>query len=180
MGIIDSYMRRLSGRPEDLKSDAKLFTDAKELRSSSMVSSLADGICFRIASLTSLPADVFLTAITTWTPRSARTRAVSVPRPLEAPEIAPWKNHNENGVQLVLSSNTWKVKLKQSSVSTLIEHLEGKIRTFSIKVEDEASYLPVTMAVRPDPSIPWVTSSAVENLENPDGPFNPNIVLWMK
>lgn len=30
---------------------------------------------------------------------------------------------------------------------------------------------PVTMAVRPDPSIPWVTSSAVELAENPDAPF---------
>ena len=28
---------------------------------------------------------------------------------------------------------------------------------------------PVTMAVRPVPSIPWVTSSAVEEDENPDG-----------
>lgn len=30
---------------------------------------------------------------------------------------------------------------------------------------------PVTMAVSPVPSIPWVTSSAVEVEENPDGPF---------
>lgn len=30
---------------------------------------------------------------------------------------------------------------------------------------------PVTMAVRPEPSIPLVTSSAVEEEENPDGPF---------
>lgn len=32
-------------------------------------------------------------------------------------------------------------------------------------------FLPVTMAVRPVASIPWVTSSAVEDEENPDGPF---------
>ena len=30
---------------------------------------------------------------------------------------------------------------------------------------------PVTIAVRPVPSTPWVTSSAVEEDENPDGPF---------
>lgn len=36
------------------------------------------------------------------------------------------------------------------------------------------SYEPVTMAVRPDASIPWVTSSAVEDDENPDGPFLQN------
>lgn len=34
---------------------------------------------------------------------------------------------------------------------------------------------PVTMAVSPDPSIPWVTSSAVERAENPEFPLHPNI-----
>lgn len=34
---------------------------------------------------------------------------------------------------------------------------------------------PVTIAVRPDPSIPSVTCSAVERAENPDGPLNPKI-----
>lgn len=34
--------------------------------------------------------------------------------------------------------------------------------------------LPVTMAVRPVPSIPSVTCSAVEERENPDGPFLSN------
>lgn len=32
---------------------------------------------------------------------------------------------------------------------------------------------PVTIAVRPEPSIPLVTSSAVERAENPDGPLKP-------
>jgi len=32
---------------------------------------------------------------------------------------------------------------------------------------------PVTMAVRPVPSTPCVTSSAVEREENPDAPFDP-------
>ena len=35
--------------------------------------------------------------------------------------------------------------------------------------------IPVTMEVRPVASIPWVTSSAVEEAENPEGPFLPNI-----
>jgi len=40
------------------------------------------------------------------------------------------------------------------------------------------------MAVRPVPSIPCVTSSAVEEAENPDGPFHPKshilLILVMK
>uniref|UniRef100_A0A2P2JFZ9 Uncharacterized protein MANES_06G150100 n=1 Tax=Rhizophora mucronata TaxID=61149 RepID=A0A2P2JFZ9_RHIMU len=107
-------IRRFRGRPNELKFDAKFPTDDIELRSSSMASTLAEGISLIIASLTSLPADIFLTAIITRTPRNARTRAVSVPMPLDAP---------------------------------------------------------VTIAVRPDPSTPFVTSSAVDDDENPDGPF---------
>jgi len=42
------------------------------------------------------------------------------------------------------------------------EHLDGGV------------IRPVTMAVRPVPSIPCVTSSAVEYPENPDGPFPQN------
>jgi hypothetical protein len=52
-----------------------------------MASTLAEGISLTIASLTSLPAAIFLTPIITWTPRNARTRAVSVPIPLDAPKI---------------------------------------------------------------------------------------------
>lgn len=37
---------------------------------------------------------------------------------------------------------------------------------------------PVTMAVRPVPSIPFVTSSAVERAENPDAPFIANIHMF--
>lgn len=58
-------MRRFRGRPEELKSDAKFLTDAIELRSNFMASIFAVGISFIIASLTSFPADVFLTPITT-------------------------------------------------------------------------------------------------------------------
>ena len=52
-----------------------------------MTSILAFGISLSICSLTFLPASVFLTAIMTWAPRNARTRVVSTPRPLDAPEI---------------------------------------------------------------------------------------------
>ena len=38
-----------------------------------------------MVSLTFLPASKFLTPIMTWTPRNARTRAVSEPIPLDAP-----------------------------------------------------------------------------------------------
>ena len=61
--------------------------DPIELRSNSMTSILALGISFSICSLTFLPASVFLTAIITWTPRNVRTRVVSTPRPLDAPEF---------------------------------------------------------------------------------------------
>lgn len=69
----------------------------------SMGSTLAVGICFGIASLTSLPTDVFLTPITTCTPQSSRTHEVSVPMPVEVPKIAPGNNHNKDKVQLTLS-----------------------------------------------------------------------------
>ena len=51
-----------------------------------MTSTLAAGISLTIASLTSLPEAMFLTPMITWTPRKARTRAVSVPIPLDAPK----------------------------------------------------------------------------------------------
>lgn len=38
---------------------------------------------------------------------------------------------------------------------------------------------PVTMAVRPLPSIPWVTCSAVEVAENPDGPLQLKIHIFV-
>jgi hypothetical protein len=50
-----------------------------------MTSISALGISLSIASLPFLPASRFRTAITTWTPRSARTRVVSAPMPLDAP-----------------------------------------------------------------------------------------------
>lgn len=39
---------------------------------------------------------------------------------------------------------------------------------------------PVTMAVRPEPSIPLVTPSAVEEEEKPDGPFLLNSHIFLK
>ncbi|KAL4574815.1 hypothetical protein LXL04_021653 [Taraxacum kok-saghyz] len=104
--------------PLELKSEANFLTDAMELRSNSIASTLAVGISFTNASSTCLPAAIFLTPMTTWAPRSAKTRAVSRPIPLDPPQ----------------------------------------------KVE------PVTMAVRPEASIPSVTCSAVEFCEKPDGP----------
>ncbi|CAH1423744.1 unnamed protein product [Lactuca virosa] len=75
-----------------------------ELRLTSMGSTLAVGICFGIASLTSLPTDVFLTPITTWTPQSSRTHEVSVLMlVVEAPKIAPWNSHNKDIIHSCVS-----------------------------------------------------------------------------
>lgn len=84
---IHTYTRIFSGRPWLLKSEANFLTDAMELRSNSIASTLAEGFSLTIASWTFLPAVILRTAIITWTPRSARTRAVSVPMPLDAPVI---------------------------------------------------------------------------------------------
>lgn len=75
------------GQPEELNSEANFLTDDNEVRSNSMASILAVGISLTIASFTSLPAAIFLTPIITWAPRSARTRVVSVPIPLDAPAM---------------------------------------------------------------------------------------------
>jgi len=83
--ISSSYIKMFNGRPEDLKSDANLLTESIELRSNSRASTFAEGISLSIVSLTSLAAIIFLTPITTWTPRKASTRVVSVPIPLDAP-----------------------------------------------------------------------------------------------
>lgn len=93
-----SYIRICNGRPDELYSDANFLTDTIELRSSSMRSILAVGISLSISSLTFLPASVFLTAMTTWTPRKARTRVVSKPRPLDAPEIKQSKNWKRQNI----------------------------------------------------------------------------------
>lgn len=76
-----------SGKPLESYSAANFLTDAKELRSNSKTSTLAFGISLRISSLTLFPAFMFLVAITTCTPRNARTRDVSKPIPPVAPEI---------------------------------------------------------------------------------------------
>lgn len=79
-------MRRFKGRPEEMNSAAKFLTDAKELRSNSITSTLALGIFLSIFSLMLLPLSVFLTAIITCTSCKARTRVVSMPIPLVAPK----------------------------------------------------------------------------------------------
>ena len=70
-----SYMRRFNGRLVELYSDPNFLTDAIELRSNSITSTLAVGISLTITPFTSLPAAIFLTPIMTWTPRNARTRS---------------------------------------------------------------------------------------------------------
>lgn len=79
------------GRPEAIYPVANFLTDAIELRSISMTVSLALGIPFSISSLTLVPEATFLTAITTCTPRKARTRVASAPIPFDDPEIIPKK-----------------------------------------------------------------------------------------
>lgn len=81
-----THMRRFKGRPNELYSDANFLTDAKEDRSSSIISILASGTSLIIASLTFLQLSTLRTAIITLTPCNARIRAVSDPMPLDAPE----------------------------------------------------------------------------------------------
>lgn len=63
----------------------KARTDFSELRSSSKRSTLADGVVFRISCFASVAASMFLAAMMTWAPRSAKTLAVSAPMPLAPP-----------------------------------------------------------------------------------------------
>lgn len=78
-------MRMLSGRPEEMNSDANFLMESLELMSTSMISILAVGISLSISSLTFVPETTFLTATITCTPRNANTLAVSTPMPLDAP-----------------------------------------------------------------------------------------------
>lgn len=89
---IVSYTRMFRGRPEEIYSLANFLTDAIELRSISITSILALGIFLSMSSLTLFPALTFLTPIITCTPRKARTRAVSIPIPFDAPEIVRCKH----------------------------------------------------------------------------------------
>jgi len=67
-------------------SAANLLTDAIQLRSSSSTLTLAPGILVAtMASLAASPAEKLRTAMMMCTPRSAMTRAVSSPMPLDAP-----------------------------------------------------------------------------------------------
>jgi len=86
--VVISYTRMLSGRFKEPKSEANFLTDANELRSNSSMSTLAVGIFLIISSLIVFPAAKFRIPITTWTPRNARTLAVSAPMPLDAPAYA--------------------------------------------------------------------------------------------
>jgi len=58
-------MRMFNGRAEELNSDANFLTDAIELKSNSITSTLALGISLSISSLTIFPALIFLTPIIT-------------------------------------------------------------------------------------------------------------------
>lgn len=84
-------MRMLSGRPLEVYSFAKFLTESSELTSSSMTSMVALGQPFIMVSLHLLAASTFLAAITTCTPRKARTRVVSRPMPLVGPVKSKWK-----------------------------------------------------------------------------------------
>jgi hypothetical protein len=52
-----------------------------------MTSRVAAGVSASTAWRTDSAAARFLAAMTTWAPRAARTRAVSAPIPLDAPEV---------------------------------------------------------------------------------------------
>lgn len=82
------YIRMFKGRSFEMYWDAKSLTDACELKSNSITSILAFGIFSQMLALTFWPSSTFLTGITTWTPRKARTRAVSKPIPLDAPKYS--------------------------------------------------------------------------------------------
>lgn len=92
-------MSIFSGKPEEIYSDANFLTDVIELRSNCITSILAVGISLSIASLTFLPASKFLIAIIVCTPRKARTLAVSIPMPLDAPEIRPKKKLTDKPIK---------------------------------------------------------------------------------
>ena len=89
-----------NGSPEEQNSAPNFLTDAKELRSNSITSTLASGVSLSIVSLTFRPVSIFLTAITTCTPRNARTRAVSDPIPLEAPKYTQISCQNHTSTRL--------------------------------------------------------------------------------
>jgi len=55
----------LRGQPDEFNLDANFLTESNELRSNSMISSLAEGMSLSIVSLTSLAATIFLTPIIT-------------------------------------------------------------------------------------------------------------------
>lgn len=80
-------MRMLRGKFRESKLEANLLTEAMELRSSSRTSIRATRILATMASLASSPVETLRTAMTTCTPRNARTRAVSSPMPLDAPAL---------------------------------------------------------------------------------------------
>ena len=66
-GQIFPCIKRVKGRPEELKSDVNFLINASELRSNSMVSTLTAGISLTVVSLTSFQTTIFLIPIITWT-----------------------------------------------------------------------------------------------------------------
>jgi len=101
-------MRMFRGRFRDSNSEANLLTDAMELRSSSSTSILATGILATMDSLTASPAATLRTGMTTCTPRSARTRAVSSPIPLDAPAQAARRLISSGAHHMSLLCRKWQ------------------------------------------------------------------------
>uniref|UniRef100_A0A0A9HKP8 Uncharacterized protein n=1 Tax=Arundo donax TaxID=35708 RepID=A0A0A9HKP8_ARUDO len=110
-------IRMLRGRLRDSNSEANLLTEAMELRSSSSTSTFAPGILARMASLAASPAETLRTATTTCTPRSARTRSVSNPMPLDAP-APPVAQHNPMPRPPLVVHVTTSVLLRLGAAST--------------------------------------------------------------
>lgn len=107
INILFSYIKRFKGWPAELNSLTNFLIDSIELRFNSIKSILAFGMDFTIFSLIFLPFPILRIAIITCTPCKARTRVVSTPMPLVAPEIN--KNERKNFVKLNLLR--WKIIL---------------------------------------------------------------------
>lgn len=80
------YMRRLRGRWRDSKSETKLLTESRELRSRAMTRISEPGHSSPIRALVSSAAFIFRAGRISLAPRFANTRAVSAPIPDVAPE----------------------------------------------------------------------------------------------
>lgn len=135
-----TYINRFNDWPVELKSEANFLTDSMELRSNSIALTLAVGISVTIDSWTCFPAAIFLTPITTFAPRSARTRAVSRPIPLDPPDrwrTTQW-NRRFQYWQMIWICTRW------GSVWINVVHdsiFDISISIIHIKMDMEATYL---------------------------------------